>query len=37
MKDEAEESKDWPLIKEEYFEEAARKLGIPDYRIEGID
>ncbi|MBP5555135.1 MAG: metallophosphoesterase [Lachnospiraceae bacterium] len=33
----AGESKGWPLIKEEYFEEAAGKLGIPDYRIVGIE
>ena len=37
LSEEAGETKGWPLIKEEYFEEAARKLGIPDYRIEGID
>ena len=37
LSEEAGETKGWPLIKEEYFEEAARKLGIPDYRIEGVD
>ena len=37
LSEEAGETKGWPLIKEEYFEEAARWLGIPDYRIEGID
>ena len=36
LSEEAGETKGWPLIKEEYFEEAARRLGIPDYRIEGI-
>ena len=37
LSEEAGETKGWPLIKEKYFEEAAQRLGIPDYRIEGVD
>lgn len=37
LSEEAGEANRWPLIKEVYFEEAARQLGIPDYRIEGVD
>ncbi len=28
----ADEKRGWPFIKEKYFEEAARKVGVPDYR-----
>lgn len=31
---EAGEKSVWPLMKDIYFEEAAKKLGIPDYRLE---
>ncbi|MBO4909956.1 MAG: metallophosphoesterase [Lachnospiraceae bacterium] len=36
LSEEAGETKGWPLIKEEYFEGAARRLGIPDYLTEDI-
>lgn len=32
LSEEAGENTKWPLIEEKYFEEAARQLGIPDYR-----
>lgn len=37
LSEEAGEPKGWPLIKEEFFEEAAKRHGIPDYRSVGIE